>query len=91
VMKQGGSSAEERIEYAFRLAAGRRLSASEKQLLVESLARQMREFAANKDAAAKLLKTGESPRDESLDVVEHAAYTGLCSVILNLDEVLSKE
>ncbi len=42
-------------------------------------------------AAQKLLSVGESKRDETLDSVEHAAYTALCSAILNLDEALTKE
>jgi hypothetical protein len=40
--------------------------------------------------ATKLLSIGESPRDEKFDAAEHAAYTGLCSLILNLDEALTK-
>ena len=34
---------------------------------------------------------GESPRDARLDVAELAAYTTAASVILNLDEVITKQ
>jgi hypothetical protein len=34
---------------------------------------------------------GESPRDPTLDVKELAAYTSIASLILNLDNTISKE
>jgi hypothetical protein len=37
------------------------------------------------------LAVGDSARDEQLDVVEHAACTVVCSILLNLDETLSRE
>jgi hypothetical protein len=37
------------------------------------------------------VSTGEAARDPKLDVVELAAYTGLASLAMNLDEVISKE
>ena len=52
---------------------------------------QLAEFQANKDAAVKLLSVGESKRNESLDIAELAAYTMTCNLILNLDEVVTKE
>jgi hypothetical protein len=48
-------------------------------------------FAANTDAANKLLAYGDSPRESTLDPVEHAAWTMLCNLVLNLDEVVMKE
>ena len=64
------------------------------QQLIDLLSRLdllRKQFAADKDAAAKLLTVGESKRDEKLDATEHAAMTGLCQLILNLDEAISKE
>ena len=49
------------------------------------------QYADDEDLALRLLSVGEYPRNEELDPVEHAAFTGLCSLILNLDEVISKE
>ena len=48
-------------------------------------------FAADRKAAEKLLKVGESPRNQRLDVVEHATMTSLCTLMLNLDEALTKQ
>ena len=44
-----------------------------------------------KSAAEKLVTLGESKRNESLDIAELAAYTMTCNLILNLDEVVTKE
>jgi hypothetical protein len=37
------------------------------------------------------LSEGEHPRDETLDAAELAAYTAVASLILNLDETVTKE
>ena len=39
----------------------------------------------------RYLSQGESPRDEELDVSELAAYATVASLILNLDETITKE
>ena len=41
------------------------------------------------ESAAELLAVGDSMRDERLDPAEHAAWTTLCSLILNLDESMT--
>jgi hypothetical protein len=41
-------------------------------------------------AAEELVAHGEAPRDKSLDVVQLAAHTAIASVLLNLDEAVSK-
>ena len=42
------------------------------------------------EAAAQLLKVGESPVDPTLDAVELAAWTVIANAVLNLDEVVTK-
>jgi hypothetical protein len=91
VLKTSGPAPEARVELAFRRVLARRPAAPELQVLLASLARARAQFMRDPEAARKLLRAGESPRDESLDVVEHAAYAVVCSAILNLDEALSKE
>ena len=39
----------------------------------------------------QLVSVGEYPRDESLDLAEHAALSSVCLAILNLDEALTRE
>ncbi len=91
VLKTAGPSPNERVELAFRLVLTRKPSSEERRVLLGSLDRARREFSADPTAARKYLVVGESPRDETLDPVEHAAYTALASAILNLDEALTKQ
>jgi len=79
-----------RIQRAFRLLVSRRPKAEESELLATRLEFLRKEFAAAPGEWGKLLAIGESPRDESLEPVEHAAFTTLCLLLLNLDEALTK-
>jgi len=79
-----------RVALAFRLATGRAPSSEEASILRGRLGALRKSYAADRVSAARLLDVGEAPRDRSLEVVEHAAMTALCSLILNLDEALSR-
>ncbi len=80
-----------RVDQVFRLVTARRPSAAERDILLRRLATLRGQFAADPKAALQLASTGEAPRPGSLDPVEHAAWTALCSLLLNLDETLSRE
>ena len=82
---------EARLAAAFRLATARQPSTAETKILLARLDTLKQQYAADPPAALKLLALGESKRDAKLDPIEHAAYTGLCSLVLNLDEAISKE
>ena len=90
VMIDGGTTPAERLTMAFRLATSREPTPAEQGILLNRLQRLHVQYRDAPAEAAAILDVGESPRDESLDVVEHAAYTGLCTLILNLDETLTK-
>ena len=69
-----------------------RVPAQDEDALVADLRRQLaalRPQAA--EGATKLLKVGEAKADPALKPAEHAAWTSLCLMLLNLDEVVSKE
>jgi hypothetical protein len=91
MLMEGGASPDSRIAYGYKLALARAPRAKESQVLTRTLNEFEHQFKANKSAAEKLLTHGESPRDKSLDEVELAAYTGIASLILNLDETVTKE
>jgi Protein of unknown function (DUF1553) len=91
LLTEGGQTVEERITTAFRLATARRPGDLERKVLSQSYERLLKQFQADRATAVKLLSVGEKPRNPKLDVAELAAYTGLASLILNLDEVISKE
>jgi hypothetical protein len=90
-MKEGGDTPEKRITFLFRLATARRPQPDELAVLTRAFQRNQTYYAADRDAAAKLLAVGESKPDTALDTAELAAYAGVAGLILNLDEVLCKE
>jgi hypothetical protein len=89
--KPAAADPPERISCAFRLATARRPTTNEKAILQRAYRRALAHYQNDRDAATKLVSVGESPRRPDLDVAELAAYTSVTSLILNLDEVLSKE
>jgi hypothetical protein len=90
MMTEGGATAEERIRFALRLAICREPSDRELALLLAEFDKQLAGFRADSAAAQALLAVGESPRNEALDPAEHAAWMQVASIILNLDETISK-
>jgi len=80
-----------RIEWGFRLAAGRRPSAREVRLLRDLEIKELAEYKASPERARQLLSVGESKPDPRLKPSELAAWTTVASAILNLDETITKE
>ncbi len=81
---------EERLQTAFELALCRDPHADELAVLLKVLQAAQQRFAADPAAAEKLLAIGHSKRSEKVDVSELAAWTAISSLILNLDEAISK-
>jgi uncharacterized protein DUF1553 len=82
---------QERIRFAYRLAMARPPTAAETKVLLRVLDQERSTFQKDHDAALKLLSVGESKRDEKLDATVLAAWTTVASMILNLDETITKE
>jgi Protein of unknown function (DUF1553)/Protein of unknown function (DUF1549)/Planctomycete cytochrome C len=91
MLTDGGKTPEERITFAFQRATARKPSEAELQILLRGLERYRQKFSADKDAAQKFLRHGDTSSDPKLDAVELAAYMATASVILNLDETITKE
>lgn len=91
MIKEGGADEQARLERGFRLLLVRAPAVRERELLRGELARLRARFARDPQAAIQYLAQGESPRDPALDPVELAAYTGVASLLLNLDETVTKE
>ncbi|HKS36979.1 MAG TPA: PSD1 and planctomycete cytochrome C domain-containing protein [Verrucomicrobiae bacterium] len=90
ILLEGGDSVESRIVYAFQLATARKPGKAEIKAIHDVLAKQLAEFRANKEAAGKLLSIGEFRAKGGLDESELAAWTTIATMILNLDEVVTK-
>ena len=91
MMREGGAEPKQRIAWAIRLATARKAAPQEIDALTSVYDKMLTRYKADAKAAEKLLAVGQSPRDKALDAVELAAYTGVANVILNLDEVVTKE
>ena len=90
ILKEGGPTEDSRLEFAYRSATGRMPTAKTIEVMRTALAKELGSFAKDKDRANKLLMIGEKKRDESLDVVRHAAWTMLSSMLLNLDATVTR-
>jgi hypothetical protein len=91
VMKERRANADDRMALAFRLAVSRPPTPAEARVLRDALEQYLADYRTNPEAAEKYLEQGESPRDPELDARELAAYTALASLILNMDETITKE
>ena len=80
-----------RLAFAFRRVVGRRPTDYDMTTLRRMHERQLAAYQADAEAARQLVSVGESSRDESLDLAEHAAFSAVCLGIFNLDEALTRE
>ena len=85
-----GSTPSDRVRWMFRRAVGRNPSDAERQDLEAYAAAQLAFYQSAPAEAKALLAIGDKPRDPALDPAQHAAWTMTASVLLNLDEVVSK-
>lgn len=76
----------QRLERLYLLALAREPRPNEKQMLVSLLNRQRDHFTASPEDASSLAATGQAPTVEGLDIVEVAAWTSVCRVVMNLYE-----
>ncbi len=91
MLTECGTNTDERLAWAFRLLTSRWPTVSEKQLLIEHLQTQLEHFRRHPDEAAKLLALGEKRGNASLPSAELAAYSVTASLLLNLDEAITKQ
>jgi len=85
------NSTEERIRLAYRYVTAREPTEEEAALLNARLERLRKEFTADPQRAEELLSVGASEHPRDYPFEEHAAYTVICSLLLNLDEALTRE
>ena len=90
MLAEGGTSVEDRIRFAFRLATSRLPKDEEVKLLTDLLQIQKETFEESPEKALGLLKIGEYPVDENMNITELAAYTVVANAILNLTETIRK-
>lgn len=90
LIQAGGSTAEQRIAYGYRLILARGVAEREMSVLLKQLDKAMQHYRSDTELAKKLIAQGDSKADASLDPTELAAYTMIANTLLNLDETVSR-
>ncbi|MCA8988192.1 MAG: PSD1 domain-containing protein [Planctomycetaceae bacterium] len=90
MLKEGGSTTEEHIQYGFRLVTARSPSQAEVDILKEEFQSSLVRFERDTTSADAILKVGESPASNELNQNELAAMTGVARLLLNLNEAITK-
>ena len=88
---QSSSPDRQRLTRAFRMLLTRQPTRQEMAVLTETLTHYRHRYTASPDDAEKLIRVGESPENDSLNAAELAAFTAVCSLLINLDEAIMRE
>lgn len=83
---EGGETVRDRIDFIFRRASSRVPTVQERQVLTERFARSLATYQADPIAAEGLSQVAQDPAAPAV-----AAWTLVASIILNLDEVITRE
>jgi hypothetical protein len=86
-----GASDTDRLRWLYQEVVGRLPDTAEQDRLLESLRRYQQRFTAEPERARELVGIGEVRIPTSLDPASQAAWTVVCSTVLNLDEALNVE
>ncbi len=89
-MREGGVDVESRAAWVFRRVTSRRAQGVETRVLVAAFRRYREAFSRDVTGAKRLLRVGETKRDPKLEATDLAAWTAVASMVLNLDESITK-
>lgn len=88
VMRDAKSD-DDRLTLAYNLTLARSPKPDERTVLKQGLARYRQRYAGDPESARQLVTVGFAARDASLDLADHAAWTMVCSTLMNTDEFMS--
>ena len=91
MIREGGSTPSERLRFGFRLTTGRLPHEDELAVLFEGWNADMARFQAAPETARQYLAFGVNQSPADLDPVQLATYALSANVLLNLDEVITRE
>jgi hypothetical protein len=91
MLTEGGATSADRVAHGFRRVTGHAPEKADLAVLTAGLEKRLAKYRANADAAKSLLAQGAFQPDAKLDSAELAAYTVTANVLLNLDEVITRE
>jgi hypothetical protein len=81
---------EDALQFIAERLLSRPLSSKELGIVKDTLKETRAYYEANSEAAAKLIKVGESKAEDKVPVTQLAAMTMVANQLMNLDEVLNK-
>ncbi len=90
IMKRGGDSFHERLDWSFQRALDRSPKREEESRLRELFAAQLDRYRADAGAAEELVSSGEWAIPAQTDIPELAAWTSVARVLLNLHESITR-
>ncbi len=90
ILTEGGANSERRLDFAFELATARYPTATERNALTQLLNQRLTHYRSNPEAAKSFLSVGASKMDGAFNTEELAAYSSVASLILNLDETITR-
>lgn len=80
-----------RLEYLFKLATSRIPGKEEIHILENRLDQLRSQYSKSREEVQQLLSIGEYQVATNLDQTDHAAFTVLASLVLNLDETITRQ
>ena len=91
MLHEGGTTDRDRLEFAVMTVLARPGKDGEVTTLLAALRRFRARYEAKPADAEAYLNQGDSPRDPSIAAPELAAWTTISSLLLNLDETITKD
>jgi hypothetical protein len=89
IIARSGHDAD-RLRWAFAECTSRPPTDEEFAVLASTLQRERTHYAAHETDAREYLATGESPRNEAIPIAEHAAWSQVAALLLNLSETVTR-
>lgn len=90
ILKEGGSSIDKQIDWAYRVALSRPARPEEQRILADLHRASRDRFRTSPEEARKLLATGDAPLPQEISETELAAMTTVARAILNLHETITR-
>jgi hypothetical protein len=90
MLTEGGVDSREKIQFAFQLVTARKPLAAEQKAILSLLEKRLDYYRSTPEAAKSFISIGASKPAEGLDPAELAAYANVASLLLNLDETITR-
>jgi len=88
---EGGARSDDRVRYGFRLLMAHAPNPTKEKVLLNALNDYQTHYIRHQEDAKQLLSVGDSRSRADIPEPELAAYTMLASVLLNMDEAITRD